>query len=149
MSSGWPRRVVRLCQVTLPADEVVHALALARPPTRLVAKMRALLRPRPLPAARARCFTTSRAAVSKPPEMCREPQAEEPEPEPEHPALRRFPRAAVPYLELARVEKPIGSLLLYWPGAWSIALAAPIGGVPDLRLLGAFGVGALVMRGAG
>ena len=112
--------------------------------------MRALLRPRSLPAARARCFT-SRAAVSKPPEMCREPQAEEfePEPEPEHPALRRFPRAAMPYLELARVEKPIGSLLLFWPGAWSIALAAPNGCVPDLRLLGAFGVGALVMRGAG
>ena len=105
--------------------------------------MRALLRPRSLPAARARCFT-SRAAVSKPPEMCREP-----EPEPEHPALRRFPRAAMPYLELARVEKPIGSLLLFWPGAWSIALAAPNGCVPDLRLLGAFGVGALVMRGAG
>ena len=55
----------------------------------------------------------------------------------------------MPYLELARVEKPIGSLLLFWPGAWSIALAAPNGCVPDLRLLGAFGVGALVMRGAG
>lgn len=45
--------------------------------------------------------------------------------------------------------RPIGTWLLYWPGAWSIALAAPAGGLPDLKLLATFGVGALVMRGAG
>ena len=76
---------------------------------------------------------------------------EEPEPEPAAPAIgqpgpwgfyHRYPGAA-PYLELARVEKPIGSLLLYWPGAWSIALAAEAGALPDPFLLGAFGVGAL------
>ena len=45
----------------------------------------------------------------------------------------RFPGVA-PYLELARMEKPIGSLLLYWPGAWSISLAAPAGALPDPSL---------------
>jgi hypothetical protein len=43
----------------------------------------------------------------------------------------------------------LGSLLLYWPGAWSISLAAAPGALPDPYLLGAFGVGALLMRGAG
>lgn len=32
---------------------------------------------------------------------------------------------------------------------WSIALAAPPGSLPDLRLLGLFGVGAVLLRGAG
>lgn len=53
------------------------------------------------------------------------------------------------YAALARVDAPAGTLLLYWPGAWSIALAAPAGAAPDLSLLGLFGVGAFVMRGAG
>ena len=34
-------------------------------------------------------------------------------------------------LALARVDAPAGTLLLYWPGAWSIALAAPPGALPD------------------
>lgn len=50
---------------------------------------------------------------------------------------------------LARIDRPEGSLLLYWPGAWSIALAAPAGAAPDLALLTLFGAGAFVMRGAG
>jgi hypothetical protein len=32
-------------------------------------------------------------------------------------------------------------MLLYWPGAWSICLAADPGTLPDSYLLGAFGVG--------
>mmetsp|Transcript_38779 Transcript_38779/g.124300 ORF Transcript_38779/g.124300 Transcript_38779/m.124300 type:complete len:178 (+) Transcript_38779:2-535(+) len=52
-------------------------------------------------------------------------------------------------LALARVDRPEGSLLLYWPGAWSIALAAAPGAPPDVALLTLFGVGAFVMRGAG
>lgn len=57
-----------------------------------------------------------------------------------------------PYLSLARLDKPIGTWLLFWPCAWSITMAAyssalPIGGlVSNLAL---FGTGALVMRGAG
>lgn len=57
-----------------------------------------------------------------------------------------------PYAELMRLEKPIGTWLLYWPGAWSIAMACraqPGEELVDWRLLGLFGVGALVMRGAG
>ena len=50
---------------------------------------------------------------------------------------------------LARVDAPAGTLLLYWPGAWSIALAAPPGALPDLKLLALFGAGSIVMRGAG
>ena len=52
-------------------------------------------------------------------------------------------------LALARVDAPAGTLLLYWPGTWSIALAAPPGAVPDIKLLALFGVGAVIMRGAG
>ena len=58
------------------------------------------------------------------------------------------PRPARPYLKLARVEKPIGAWLLLWPCWWGLALAAA-GTWPDPWLLALFGVGALVMRGAG
>ncbi|XP_053995623.1 4-hydroxybenzoate polyprenyltransferase, mitochondrial [Hylaeus anthracinus] len=54
-----------------------------------------------------------------------------------------------PYLKLLRMDKPIGSWLLFWPCAWSIAMAAPPGAFPDFQLLTLFGIGALVMRGAG
>ena len=49
---------------------------------------------------------------------------------------------------LARLDRPIGAWLLFLPGLWSILLArmAP---APTLRLLLLFGVGAVVMRGAG
>eukprot|EP00117_Sycon_ciliatum_P010125 scpid64247/ scgid12147/ 4-hydroxybenzoate polyprenyltransferase, mitochondrial; COQ2 homolog; Para-hydroxybenzoate--polyprenyltransferase len=63
--------------------------------------------------------------------------------------IKYVPSSIVPYWKLARVDKPIGSWLLFIPGAWSIALAAPAGGLPDARLLALFGVGALCMRGAG
>lgn len=53
-----------------------------------------------------------------------------------------------PYMELMRLEKPIGSWLLYWPGAWSLALATHPS-PPSIRLLALFGLGAIVMRGAG
>jgi 4-hydroxybenzoate polyprenyltransferase len=39
--------------------------------------------------------------------------------------------------------------LLLWPCWWSIALAASPGALPDLTLMGLFGIGAVVMRGAG
>jgi len=62
---------------------------------------------------------------------------------------RLVPASVAPYLKLARVDRPIGTSLLLWPGLWSIALAAPSGCPPDLALMGLFGVGAFVMRGAG
>jgi 4-hydroxybenzoate polyprenyltransferase len=64
---------------------------------------------------------------------------------------RLAPAAVVPYLRLARVERPIGFFLLALPGFWSVALAglsleAPY---PDPWLLLLFAVGAVVMRAAG
>jgi 4-hydroxybenzoate polyprenyltransferase len=64
-------------------------------------------------------------------------------------ADRRLPAWAVPFAKLARVDRPIGTWLLLFPGWWSIALAAPAGQLPDLALLGLFGAGAVAMRGAG
>uniref|UniRef100_A0A146KUH8 4-hydroxybenzoate polyprenyltransferase, mitochondrial n=1 Tax=Lygus hesperus TaxID=30085 RepID=A0A146KUH8_LYGHE len=54
-----------------------------------------------------------------------------------------------PYLKLARVDRPIGVWLLYWPCGWSIAMAADAGCFPDAKMLTLFAVGAAVMRGAG
>ncbi|KAK9704260.1 MIR domain [Popillia japonica] len=59
------------------------------------------------------------------------------------------PSAIKPYLKLARYDKPIGTWLLYWPCAWSIAVAANPGFLPDPTMLALFGTGALIMRGAG
>uniref|UniRef100_H2YUA4 4-hydroxybenzoate polyprenyltransferase, mitochondrial n=1 Tax=Ciona savignyi TaxID=51511 RepID=H2YUA4_CIOSA len=63
--------------------------------------------------------------------------------------VRKFPHGIQPYLELARVDKPIGTLLLYIPCAYSICLAASPGQLPSFYYLGLFGVGAFLMRGAG
>ena len=62
---------------------------------------------------------------------------------------RRLPEGLKPYAKLARVDRPIGTMLLLWPCWWSIGLAAPAGHLPDLSLVAIFGVGAFVMRGAG
>ena len=62
---------------------------------------------------------------------------------------RRVPAALRPYCRLARLDRPIGSWLLLLPCWWGLALAAPEGGWPSLRLLLLFTLGAIVMRGAG
>ncbi|KAJ1028811.1 hypothetical protein NDA16_001976 [Ustilago loliicola] len=57
-----------------------------------------------------------------------------------------------PYMALSRIDKPIGTWLLYWPCAWSIVLASHTLGLPfttPLFYTMLFGVGAVVMRGAG
>lgn len=59
------------------------------------------------------------------------------------------PKQIQPYLKLARLDKPIGTWLLFWPCSWSIASAAPPGCLPDPYMLALFGTGALIMRGAG
>ncbi len=61
--------------------------------------------------------------------------------------LSILPRRLRPFAVLARLDKPIGTWLLLWPGLWSVALAAPA--LPDVRLLALFAAGALVMRSAG
>lgn len=57
-----------------------------------------------------------------------------------------------PYARLSRLDKPIGTWLLYTPGTWSITMAAYATGAPVMQtvyMLALFGVGALVTRGAG
>jgi 4-hydroxybenzoate polyprenyltransferase len=60
---------------------------------------------------------------------------------------RRLPRWAEPYARLARLDRPIGTWLLLFPGWWGIALAGPRW--PDPVLLALFALGAVAMRGAG
>ncbi len=66
---------------------------------------------------------------------------------PENWVDRYAPAFARPYMKLARLDRPIGTWLLLWPCWWSIALAAD--GMPDIGMMVLFGVGAVVMRGAG
>jgi 4-hydroxybenzoate polyprenyltransferase len=60
---------------------------------------------------------------------------------------RWAPAAVRPYIRLARLDRPIGTWLLLFPGWWALAMAA--GRWPDWRLMALFGVGAMAMRGAG
>ena len=60
---------------------------------------------------------------------------------------RRLPTHLQPYARLARLDRPIGTWLLLFPGWWGIALASQRWPDPVLLLL--FAIGAVVMRGAG
>jgi len=57
-----------------------------------------------------------------------------------------LPRPLRPYASLMRLDRPIGTWLLYWPCAWSVALAG-VGGRWDLYLW--LALGAFAMRSAG
>ena len=62
--------------------------------------------------------------------------------------IARAPPGWRPYLLLARVDRPIGTWLLFLPGLWGILLAAPPW--PEAaRLILLFALGSLVMRAAG
>lgn len=58
-----------------------------------------------------------------------------------------LPRAARPFALLARFDRPIGWWLLFWPGAWAVALAG--GAVARWDLIGWLLLGSVAMRGAG
>ncbi|MXY42188.1 MAG: 4-hydroxybenzoate octaprenyltransferase [Rhodospirillaceae bacterium] len=68
---------------------------------------------------------------------------------------RLLPRPARPYARLMRLDRPIGTWLLLFPGWWSIALAFDTlawtwdGAGRFLWFMALFGAGALLMRGAG
>ncbi|MFZ4409709.1 MAG: 4-hydroxybenzoate octaprenyltransferase [Paracraurococcus sp.] len=62
--------------------------------------------------------------------------------------VARLPAGWRPYALLARLDRPIGSWLLFLPGLWAFALAAP-DWAEGLRLTLLFGIGAIAMRGAG
>jgi 4-hydroxybenzoate polyprenyltransferase len=58
-----------------------------------------------------------------------------------------LPRPLRPYASLIRLDRPIGAWLLYWPCAWSVALAGPARG--EWALLLWLALGAWAMRSAG
>ncbi|WCT73235.1 4-hydroxybenzoate octaprenyltransferase [Sphingomonas naphthae] len=58
-----------------------------------------------------------------------------------------LPSRVADLVQLARLDRPIGAWLLFWPGAWAIALAG--GAVARWPLLLWFALGAVAMRGAG
>ena len=61
-------------------------------------------------------------------------------------SIGALPRPLRPYASLMRLDRPIGTWLLYWPCAWSVALA----GVGTQWLLFLWlGLGAFAMRSAG
>src|SRR5437870_1727126 len=51
------------------------------------------------------------------------------------------------YIQLLRLDKPIGILLLLWPTLWALWLAAA--GQPNNKILFIFIAGVIVMRSAG
>ena len=58
-----------------------------------------------------------------------------------------LPRRLQPYARLARLDRPAGSWLLFWPCAWGVALAGGL--ATDGALLLWFGIGSIAMRAAG
>lgn len=56
-------------------------------------------------------------------------------------------RRLVLYARLARMDKPIGTLLLLWPTLWALWIAAE--GLPSLHLLLVFTIGTFLARSAG
>jgi 4-hydroxybenzoate polyprenyltransferase len=66
----------------------------------------------------------------------------------------RAPAKIQPYLRLMRLDRPIGTWLLYWPCVFGLVLGAvadsrPFGSWRDWGLVVLLGIGAVVMRGAG
>ncbi len=61
--------------------------------------------------------------------------------------IDRLPEAARPYARLARLDRPAGSWLLFWPCAWGVALASGL--VTDWALIAWFALGSVAMRAAG
>ncbi len=58
-----------------------------------------------------------------------------------------LPAGARPYARLARLDRPAGSWLLFWPCAWGVALGRGL--AADWRLILWFAAGSIAMRAAG
>ncbi|OQR70775.1 4-hydroxybenzoate polyprenyltransferase [Tropilaelaps mercedesae] len=59
------------------------------------------------------------------------------------------PQWLQPYLQLVRVERPVGTWLTLLPSLWALTSAAPAATLPDPRLAVLFCTGAFLMRGFG
>jgi 4-hydroxybenzoate polyprenyltransferase len=62
--------------------------------------------------------------------------------------VARMPSGWIPYILLARLDRPIGVWLLFLPGLWGILLASQPAAA-TIRLVLLFAAGSLVMRAAG
>ncbi|MGA7674681.1 MAG: 4-hydroxybenzoate octaprenyltransferase [Rhizomicrobium sp.] len=86
--------------------------------------------------------------------MTSEPQALKPADAVAAALVDRAPPKLQPYLRLMRLDRPIGTWLLYWPCVFGLVLGAvadsrPFGTWQDWGLVILLGIGAIVMRGAG
>jgi 4-hydroxybenzoate polyprenyltransferase len=66
----------------------------------------------------------------------------------------RAPAGMRPYLELMRLDRPIGTWLLFWPSVFGLVLGAmaddrSFSDIGDWALVLLFAIGSIVMRGAG
>ena len=52
-----------------------------------------------------------------------------------------------PYIQLMRLDRPIGTLLLLWPTLWAVWIAGA--GTPSLTVIVVFFLGVVIMRAAG
>ena len=96
--------------------------------------------------------TPAAAAADSPQLLSPPPPPPPPPPQPPQPLTlveRACPAALLPFLRLARIERPVGTWLALLPGWWGLALAAPPGGLPNAELALLFGAGAFLVRGAG
>ena len=62
---------------------------------------------------------------------------------------RYLPSPMRPYARLMRLDRPIGTWLVLLPGWWALALAETPGNGPNFLWVALFGIGAILMRGAG
>jgi 4-hydroxybenzoate polyprenyltransferase len=75
------------------------------------------------------------------------PPAAEPTPDAQRGWIDGLPAGVQPYARLARLDRPAGWWLLFWPCAWGVALADGL--VADWALILWFGIGSIAMRAAG
>ena len=61
--------------------------------------------------------------------------------------MNSLKQAIWPYIQLMRLDKPIGTLLLLWPTLSALWIAAE--GLPDITVLIVFVLGVIIMRSAG
>jgi 4-hydroxybenzoate polyprenyltransferase len=65
----------------------------------------------------------------------------------QRPVINKYYTKSKPFLELMRLNKPVGIYLLLWPTLWALWIAAK--GIPDFSVLIIFTLGVVFMRSAG
>jgi 4-hydroxybenzoate polyprenyltransferase len=65
----------------------------------------------------------------------------------QNPVIAKYWPKTKPFIELMRLNKPVGIYLLLWPTLWALWIAAK--GIPDFSILVIFTLGVVFMRSAG